>query len=123
MPWFTVTEAVPPGGPDGAIAVIVVPLVTTTLVAVPVGGVAGVLLKMTVVTAVISVAVHVPGMKPVPLIVTAVPPWLLPDDGTTVVTVATASADGVNTGSVSARIIRRADPNLTNLRLNMCSPL
>src|SRR2546427_6204502 len=55
--------------------------------------------------------------------VTSVPPWLLPDVGATVSGPTTASADGVKTGSVSARIIRKADPNLMNLRLNMCSPL
>jgi hypothetical protein len=116
----TVTDAGGPTAPAGVTAVIEVSLTTTTLVAVPVP-------MVTDVNGVIAAGVQTPpGAKPVPVIVTAVPPWLLPEVGAINVTAVTANADGtssVATGSVSAMIIRRADPSLMNLRPNIDSPL
>jgi hypothetical protein len=114
--WATVTVTEPV--PAGATAVIVVSLTTATEVA-------GVMPNVTLVNPVAAAGVQLP-WKAVPVIVTGVPPPAGPDDGATVVTAVTANADGtssVATGSVSARIIRRADPSLMNLRPNIDSPL
>jgi len=63
--------------------------------------------------------------KPLPVMVTLVPPAAGPDVGV-IARQLTVTANAVGTsaaGSVSARIIRTAEPNLMNLRLNIHSPL
>ena len=75
LPGFVTTALTTPGAPAGVTAVIEVAFTNTTLVAAD--------------PPIVTVA---PVMKPVPVIVTGVPPSVEPDDGDTAVTVGGTTA-------------------------------